>query len=112
MLSEGQRNDINYAIPILGQTNIEGSNVLADRGYDSQKLIDYIYEKGGEPTIPSRKGAKFERHCDWWLYKERHLVENFFQKLKAFRRIATRYDKLACTYMGFVYMASILIWLK
>ncbi len=52
--------------------------MLADRGYDSYKLIDYIYENGGEPTISSKKGAKFERHCDWWLYKERHLVEKYF----------------------------------
>ena len=71
---------------------------MADRGYDSYKLIDYIYENGGEPIIPSKKGAKFERHCDWWQYKERHLVEKYFLKLKAFRRIATRYDKLVCTY--------------
>ena len=92
MLSEGQRNDINYAIPVLEHIDIEGSNVLADRGYDSNQLLDYIYERGGEPTIPSRKGAKFERHCDWWLYKERHLVEKYFLKLKGFRRIATRYD--------------------
>ena len=112
MLSEGQRNDINFAIPVLKHINIEGSNVLADRGYDSFKLIDYIYENGGEPTIPSKKGAKFERHCDWRLYKERHLVEKYFLKLKGFRRIATRYDKLAFTYMGFVCLASILIWLK
>ena len=61
MLSEGQRNDINFAIPVLEHINIEGSRVLADRGYDSQNLIDYIYEYGGEPTIPSKKGAKFER---------------------------------------------------
>ena len=112
LLSEGQRNDINFAIPILEHVDIEGSQVLADRGYDSDKLLDYIYSRGGEPTIPSRKGAKFERRCDWWLYKERHLVEKFFLKLKAFRRIATRYDKLAFTYMGFVCLASILIWLK
>lgn len=52
MLSEGQRNDINFAIPLLEHVNIERSSVLADRGYDSQNLIDYIYEKGGEPTIP------------------------------------------------------------
>ena len=112
MLSEGQRNDINFAIPVLEHINIEGSKVLADRGYGSYKLIDYINENGGEPTIPSKKGAKFERHCDWWLYKERHLVEKYFLKLKGFRRIATRYDKLAFTYMGFVCLASILIWLK
>lgn len=113
MISEGQRNDITCAIPVLEQVrNIEGSQILADRGYDSQNLIDYLYERGGEPTIPSRKGAKFERQCDWWLYKERHLVEKLFLKLKAYRRIATRYDKLACTYLGFLCIASILIWLK
>ena len=82
MISEGQRNDINYAIPLLDQIEINGSNVLADRGYDSNKLLDYVYARSGEPTIPSRKGAKFERHCDWWLYKERHLVEKYFLKLK------------------------------
>ena len=71
------------AIPLLEQISLNGSQVLADRGYDSHTLIDYIYDRGGEPTIPSRKGAKFERHCDWWLYKERHLVE-FFLKLKAY----------------------------
>lgn len=112
MLSEGQRNDINLAIPVLEHINIEGCSVLADRGYDSHHLIDYIYERGGESTIPSKKGANFERHCDWWLYKERHLVEKYFLKLKSFRRIATRYDKLAFTYMGFLCLASILIWIK
>ncbi len=85
MISEGQRNDINHAIPLLDQIEINGSNVLADRGYDSNKLLDYVYARGGEPTIPSRKGAKFERHCDWWLYKERHLVEKYFLKLKVIR---------------------------
>ena len=112
MISEGQRNDINYAIPLLDHVDTNGSNVLADRGYDSNKLIGYIYTHGGEPTIPSRKGAKFDRYCDWWLYKERHLVENYFLKLKAFRRIATRYDKLASTFLGIICIASILIWLK
>lgn len=112
MISEGQRNDINFAIPVLKHINIENSSVLADRGYDSNDLIDYIYDHGGEPTIPSRKNAKFQRHCDWWLYKERHLVEKYFLKLKAFRRIATRYDKLPFTFLGFICIASILIWLK
>ena len=112
MISEGQRNDIKYALPLLEHVNTTGSNVLADRRYDSNKLLDYVYDHGGEPTIPSRKGAKFDRHCDWWLYKERHLVENYFLKLKAFCRIATRYDKLASTFLGFICIVSILIWLK
>ncbi len=56
MTSEVQRNDINLAVPVLGHINIEGGSVLADRGYDSSQLIDYIYEHDGEPNIPSRKG--------------------------------------------------------
>lgn len=105
MLSEGQRSDINFAMPVLEHINIKRSSVLAHRGYDSQNLIDYIYENGEEPIIPSKRGAKFECHFDWRLYKERHLVERYFLKLKGFRRIATRYDKLAFTYMGFVCLA-------
>lgn len=112
LLSEGQKNDINLTIPLLENISLSESKVLADRGYDSYALIDYIYEHGGEPAIPSRKSAKFERHCDWWLYKERHLVKKFFLKLKAYRRIDTRYDKSACTYLGFIILASILTWLK
>ncbi len=109
MLSEGQRNDINHAIPVLEHINLKGSSVHTDRGYDSDKLIDHIYAQGGEPTIPSRKKARFQRHCDWWSYKERHLIEKLFHRLKAYRRIATRYDELASTYLGFIYIASILI---
>lgn len=68
MISEGQRNDITYAVPLLEQIDIKESRVLADKGYDSNHLIDYIYDPGGEPTIPSRKGAKFEQHCDWYFF--------------------------------------------
>lgn len=64
MISKGQRNDINYAIPILKQINIDGSHVLADHEYDSIALIDYIYDWGWAPTIPFRKNAKVERLCD------------------------------------------------
>ena len=83
MISEGQRNDINFAIPVLEHVPLEGNMVLADRGYDSEQLIDYIHERGGESTIPSRKSNKIQRECDWWLYKERHLVEKLFLKLKS-----------------------------
>ena len=86
--------------------------MLADRGYDSNKLKDYIYSRGGKPVIPSRKTAKEQRGCDWGMYKERHLVEVFFNKLKSFRRIATRYDKHGFTYLGFICIACILIWIK
>lgn len=111
LLSEGQESDSAYAINVLSHVTINGSNVLADRGYDADAIIDYIYEQGGEPTIPSKANRKFQRKCDWWLYKERHSVECFFQKLKQYRRIATRYDKLASSFMAFACIASIGIWL-
>ena len=66
---------------------------------------------GDQPSHP-KKEPNLSVTVDWWLYKERHSVEKYFLKLKGFRRIATRYDKLAFTYMGFVCLASILIWLK
>lgn len=111
-MSEGQESDSSFATDVLSHININGSDVLADKGYDSDKIIDYIYDNGGEPTIPSKANRTFQRRCDWWLYKERHLVECFFQKLKNYRRIATRYDKLSATFAAFVCIASISIWLN
>lgn len=81
MISEGQRNDITYAIPLLEKINIKESQALADRGYDSIKLIDYIYDRDREPTM----------------------VEKLFLHHKSFRRITMRYEKLACIYLGFLY---------
>lgn len=112
MLSEGQKHDSQYAVEILSKLNIEGSNILADKGYDSDEIAGYILKNDAIPTIPSKSNRKVQRKCDWWIYKERHLVEKFFLKLKNFRRIATRYDKLARAFLGFIRLASILIWLK
>ena len=56
LIIEGQHSDVTYAIPVLENIDLTGSDVLADRGYDCWKLIDHIYEKGGEPSIPSKKG--------------------------------------------------------
>ena len=112
MISEGQRSEMNFAVPVLQHISLNGNTVLADKGYNSQSVMDYIHEHGGNFIIPSKSNSKVQRDCDWWHYKERHLIENFFLKLKSYRRIATRYDKLACTYLGFLCLASILIWLK
>ncbi len=112
MLSEGQEHDSKYAINILENLEIEGSNILGDKGYDSGEIIDYIHRNKAFATIPSKSNRKVKRECDWWIYKERHLVEKYFLKLKNFRRIATRYDKLAHAFLGFICIASILIWLK
>lgn len=112
MLSKGQEHDSQHAIPLLDNLKIEGSTVIGDKGYDSEVIISYIHEKKANANIPPKSNRKVKRECDWWIYKERHLVEKFFLKLKNFRRIATRYDKFAQTFLGFICIASILMWIK
>ena len=112
MISEGQHSEMKFSIPVLQHVSLQGNTVLADKGYNDQSLMEYIQKQGGTFIIPPKSNSKVKRECDWWHYKERHVVENFFLKLKSYRRIATRYDKLACTYLGFLCLASIIIWLK
>ena len=112
MLSAGNVNDINYGEPMLEGMLVPGINVLADKGYDSQRFADYIESFGAHAHIPSRSCQKQQRKVDWHLYKNRHLVECFFRKLKNFRRVATRYDKYASSFLAFVLLASICIWIR
>ena len=111
-LSAGNEADISNAPPLLCTLSIDGSIVNADKGYDSQPFVDWLKSLGAIPNIPNRETNKNQRECDWWMYKERHLVECFWEKIKQFRRVATRYDKLASSFLGFVYLASILVLLK
>ena len=86
--------------------------VIADRGYDSDPFIKQVIALGTEPVIPFRKRRTQPRSHDAHLYRERHLVECFFNKLKYYRRVFSCFDKLANRYLGFVYLAAPLIWLK
>ena len=92
---------------MLSQLNICNSNILADRAYGAKDIRNYIDSQGAKYTIPPKVNTKEPWDYDCWLYKERHLVECFFNKIKAFRRVATRYDKLASSFLAFVYIASI-----
>ena len=112
LLSEGQESDIRNAPPLLCTLSINGSVVNGDKGYDSKEFIEWLELYGAIPNIPSRETNKEQRECDWWTYKERHLIENFWQKIKQFRCVATRYDKLAKSFLGFVYLASVIVLLK
>ena len=85
---------------------------MGDKAYGSKKIRDYITEHGATYAIPPKDNNPEPWVCDWWQYKERHLVECFFNKLKHFRRVATRYDKLISRFKTFVYLASIMILLK
>ncbi len=109
MLSAGNDHDSAHAVELLEKVEISGSNILADRAYGAKTIRTYISEQGAYYVIPPQSNVSEPWPVDWWLYKERHLVECFFQKLKWFRRIATRYDKLDASFLAFVYLASIFI---
>src|SRR6202042_3028835 len=85
---------------------------IGDKGYDADHLCDKIAETGAQIVIPPKRNRKLQRAYDADLYKERNIIERFFNKLKQFRRVATRYDKLLVNFMGFVKLAAIAIWLK
>lgn len=99
-----------------GQANalIEGFSadfVLADKGYDSNAFLLEVKKSGAEAVIPPKENQVDQRKYDKEIYKERNLIERLLQKLKNFRRVATRYERLACNYMGMIQIAAIMIWL-
>jgi transposase len=87
--------------------------VLADKGYDADKrVIDILQSQGKTAVIPPKRNRITPREYDKDLYKARHLIENFFAKLKQYRAIATRYDKRAANFLGAIYLAASVIWLN
>ena len=109
LLSSGNDHDSRYAVPLLSQIDIEGSNILGDKAYGANAIREYIDSQGAAYTIPPQSNVSNPWSVDWYTYKERHLVECFFQKLKWFRRVFTRYDKLDTSFLAFVLVAAIVI---
>lgn len=87
-------------------------DVIADRAYDWKHLVELIAARGGRAHIPTQRDRKVQRSVDPELYRQRNLIERFFNKLKHFRRIATRYDKLARNFLAAVMLASIRIQMR
>ena len=110
ILTPGQKSDIGQAKPLL--SGYELQQVIGDKGYDSDDLVNYIEENGGIAVIPPRSNRLEKRDYDPHIYKERHLVECFFNKLKYYRRVFSRFEKTDECYLGFVSFASVLIWLR
>ena len=111
VLSSGNRNDICLAQELLEPFDLRGKLVIADKGYDSEKLVKWIEERGGIVVIPSRITNHVQRGIDRDEYNERHLIENLFLKMKHHRRFATRYEKLACSFLAVTLLVAALIWL-
>jgi transposase len=110
-LTPGQASDLEGADQLLPQ--IVADTVLGDKGYDAdERVIEPLQAQGKTVVIPPRRNRKSLRVYDQELYKARHLIENFFAKLKQYRAIATRYDKRARNFLGAIYLAASVIWLN
>ena len=110
MLTPGQAHDLTCAEPLIANADPEA--LLGDKAYDADALVDTLTQRGITPVIPPKANRTTKRACDFALYCERNLIERFFNKLKHFRAIATRYDKLARNFLAGVRLVAAMILLN
>lgn len=110
VLTGGQRHDITQAEELI--TGFECEFVIADKSYDAADFLKLIDANKAIPVIPPRSNRKQQREYDNYLYRERHLVECFIGKIKHYRRIFSRFEKLASRYLGLLSFVGTLIWLR
>jgi transposase len=108
-LTPGNISDIGELLSLI--KGMSAKALLADKGDDSNAVVELALAGGMEAIIPSRSNRKLPRPMDWARYMVRHLVEDLFQRLKIFRRVATRFEKLNGRFMGVVYIAGIMKWI-
>lgn len=112
MLTGGNISDCKVGVELLSTVDFEGSIVMGDKAYGTNEVREFIEGNNVSYCIPPKQNTISLWDCDFHQYKELHLVECFFQKIKHFRRVATRYEKLASRFFGFVLLASIMILVK
>jgi transposase len=110
MLTPGQAHDLTCAEPLL--ESADPGALIGDKAYDADPLLDTLAQREITAVIPPKANRKVQRECDYALYCERNLVERFFNKIKHFRAIATRYDKLARNFLAGVQLAAAMILLN
>jgi transposase len=111
VLSQGQSSDKTVA-PSLIEGLKPRRDLVADRGYDARAIIDLVESRGGRAHIPTCRDRKVQRSVDPAFYRQRNLIERFFNRLKHFRRIATRYDKTARNFLAAVLLAATRLWAR
>lgn len=109
ILSARQIADIECAAKTI--EHLSAQAVIADKGYDADHFVAKIEATGAQAVIPPRSNRLTQRSFDRHLYRDRTLIERFFARIKHFRRIATRYDKLASSFLSFVHLACTFVWL-
>ena len=107
-ITEGTRADCTQACTLID--GIDAANLLADRGYDTNEIVEKARLAGMQVAIPAKRNRKEARSYDEYLYKLRHLVENAFLHLKRWRGIATRYAKNAASFLAAVQIRCIALW--
>lgn len=100
------------AAPALIASLTRSRHIVADRGYDARALVELAERQGATAHIPTLRTRKHQRIVDPAFYRERNLVERYFSKIKHFRRIATRFDKLATNFLAAVALVSIRLWTR
>ena len=111
-LTAGQDSDLEGADELIDKLT-RAESVLADKAYDADERVRHkLKQHGCIQVIPFKKNRVNPKDYDKELYKARHLIENFFARLKQYRAIATRYDKTARNFLGAIYMAAAIIWLN
>jgi transposase len=110
ILTAGQEADVTQGAPLI--KDFEAQAVIADKGYDADELVRTITAQQGQAVIPPRANRSEQREYDRHLYRERHLVECFIGKIKQYRRVFSRFEKLSKNYLGFLSFVSALVWLR
>ena len=110
-LTPGQAHDLDGADALL--PGLDADTIIADKAFDAdERVIQPLQQAGKTLVIPPKSNRTVKRVYDEDLYKARHLIENFFARLKQFRAIATRYDKRAANFLGAIYLAASIAWLN
>ena len=109
IITAGQQHDINQAESLLAEH--EPEYVIADKAYDSDGFIASIEDRGSQAVIPSRAGRTVQRRVLRKQYRRRNLAERFVNRIKHYRRVATRYEKTARNFLGFVQLAALFCWI-
>ena len=110
MLTPGQAHDLACAEPLI--ENVDPQALIGDKAYDADHFVETLIQREITPVIPPKANRTTQRACDFALYCERNLIERFFNQLKHFRAIATRYDKLARNFLAAVQLAAVTILLN
>ena len=110
ILTGGQASDATHALPLIA--GFTAGHVIADKAYDSNAIRDTVKAARMKAVIPSNRSRKRPIRHDKVLYRERNRIERCFNKLKHFRRLATRYDRRAVHFLAFLCLAAAMLWMR